>query len=67
MLQNHKDRLLIGTTTNSILTAALSATALRNPLAGIELDKTALTMVWPRYDDTLPLKTRIHPHTLVLG
>ncbi|KAK2144181.1 hypothetical protein LSH36_780g02047 [Paralvinella palmiformis] len=44
MLQNHKDRLLIGTTTNSILTAALSATALRNPLAGIELDKTALTM-----------------------
>ena len=46
MLQNHKDRLLIGTTTNSILTAALSATALRNPLAGIELDKTALTMVY---------------------
>ena len=45
MLQNHRDRLLIGTTTNSILTATFSATALRNPLQGVELDKTALTMV----------------------
>ncbi len=45
MLQLHSDHLLLGTTTNSILAAQLAATALRNPLAAMELDKIPLTQV----------------------
>ena len=45
MIQIHKDHLLIGTTTNSILTAQLSATALKNPLAGVEIKEVPLTQV----------------------
>ena len=45
MIQIHKDHLLIGTTTNSILTAQLSATTLKNPLAGVELNEVPLTQV----------------------
>ena len=45
MLQIHKDTLLLGTTTNSILTAKLAGSALRNPLSGVQVNKVPLTQV----------------------
>ena len=51
MIQIHKDHLLIGTTTNSILTAQLSPTALKNPLADVELNEVPLTQVRTNLSD----------------
>ncbi len=45
MIQIEKDLLLIGTTTNSILTAQLSSTSQRNPLADAQLNQVPLTQV----------------------
>ncbi len=45
MIQIHGDLLLIGTTTNSILTAEMAPTALRAPLSGVTLGELPLTQV----------------------
>ena len=45
MLQLHEDVLLIGTTTNSILTADLSPPAVKSPLMGCSVQQLPLTVV----------------------
>ena len=45
MIQAHKELLLIGTTTNSILTADLAPPPNRNPLDQVEINEIPLTQV----------------------
>ncbi len=46
MIQVQKELLLIGTTTNSILTADLSPPPNRNPLDQVEINEIPLTQVF---------------------
>ena len=41
----HGNQLLLGTTANSIMSAALAGAALRNPLSGVRVDKEYVTQV----------------------
>ena len=60
MLQVHGcDLLVIGTTTNSILTATLAGPALRNPLSGVHISATLLTQ--GHYDEILSVCVPINP------
>ncbi|CAD5122248.1 DgyrCDS10695 [Dimorphilus gyrociliatus] len=59
MLQIHRDLLLIGTTTNSILTATLAGTALKNPFSGVFLNEEFLTA--GHFDDVKSLAVPGNP------
>lgn len=57
-LQLQDNQLLLGTTANSILSATLAGAALRNPLAGVTVDKVYVTQVGYHGRLTLDVTTR---------